>query len=109
MKKNNTNVGMKLLEGGLIGAVLGVAAGMLMAPKSGKKMRADIKHLSGDFFNYMAPKIKKLKHLTEKEYNDLVTAGVTNFGKLKKLSVLQQKELIAEAKKSWKHLNKHFK
>lgn len=107
MKKSNN--GMKVLEGGLIGAVLGVAAGMLLAPKSGKKMREDIKKLSGDFYSYIAPKIKKIKHLGEKEYNALVIKSVDNFAKIKKLSKEQQKALTAEAKKSWKHLSKHLK
>ncbi len=33
----------KILGGALIGAALGIAAGMLMAPKEGKELRKDIK------------------------------------------------------------------
>ena len=99
---------MKLLEGGLVGAVLGVAAGIMLAPKSGKKIRQDIKDMSGDFYNHVAPKIKKMKHVGEKEFNDLMSKGAETFAKAKKLTAEQQKELATEAKKSWKHINKHL-
>ena len=106
MKKNNT--GMKVLEGGLVGAALGVVAGMLLAPKSGKKIQADVKKYYADFYSYVSPKIKKMKNISEKEYNDIVTNGAEAFAKVKKLSSDQQKEIVSEAKKSWKHLHKHL-
>ena len=105
MKKNNN---IKLLEGGLVGAVLGVAAGLLLAPKTGKKMQEDIKKVSANFYNYIAPKIKKMKHVGEKEYNALVSKSAETYAKAKKLSLDQQKAIVLEAKKSWKHLHKHL-
>ncbi len=105
MKKN----GVKLLEGALVGAVLGVAAGLLLAPKSGKKLRGDIKKLSGDFYRYIAPQVKKMKKMGEAQFNELVTKGAKNYAKAKKLSLAEQKMLATEAKRSWKHIKKHLR
>lgn len=106
MKKKN---GIKLLEGALVGAVLGVAAGMLLAPESGKKMRGDIKKLSGDFYRYIAPKVKKMKKVGQAQYDEFVSNAAKNFAKAKKLSLAEQRMLAKEAKRSWGHIKKHLK
>ncbi|MDO8655385.1 MAG: YtxH domain-containing protein [bacterium] len=103
------NGGKFLLEGALVGAVLGVAAGMLLAPESGKKMRKDIKKLSGDFYRYIAPQVKKMKKMGEAQYHAFVAKGVKNFAKVKRLSLAEQKMLTTEAKRSWKHIKKHLR
>ena len=41
--ENNQRNHSKLLRGFFVGSVLGAAAGFLMAPKSGKELRSDIK------------------------------------------------------------------
>lgn len=107
-KKGNGGV---LLEGALVGAALGVAAGLLLAPESGKKMRKDIKRLSGDFYQYLAPQVKKLKQVGETEYHALVAKGAEQYAKAKKLSLGDGtvKTLVAEAKRSWGHLRKHMR
>lgn len=97
-----------LLGGALIGAALGVAAGLLLAPESGKKLRTDIKKLSGNFYRYLAPQLKKMKHVGEAEYNALVAQGVKSYAKAKKLSEEEVKVLVAEAKRSWKEIKKHL-
>lgn len=106
MKNKN---GVKLLEGALIGAVLGVAAGMLATSETGRKMGKDIKKLSGDFYRYIAPQVKKLKKVSEAQYNAFVTESAKKYAKTKKLSLAEQKALAAEAKRSWKHIKKHLK
>lgn len=109
INKNSANKnGEKLLKGALIGAVLGVAAGMLLAPKSGKKMRGDIKKLSGDFYKYISPQLKKLKQVSEAQYDAFVAKGVKNYTKAKRLSLAEEKILAMEAKRSWGHIKKHL-
>lgn len=98
----------KLLEGALVGAVLGVAAGMLLSPESGKKLREDIKKLPGDFYRYMAPRVKKLKKVGEKQYDAFVDEGVKNYVKAKKLSVSEEKMLKNETRRFWKNIKKHL-
>ncbi|OGF62617.1 hypothetical protein A2662_03715 [Candidatus Giovannonibacteria bacterium RIFCSPHIGHO2_01_FULL_45_33] len=103
----------KLIEGALIGAVLGVAAGMLLASEQGKKIEKkagkNIKKLSGDFYRYLAPRVKSLKRMGEAEFNLLVREGAKKYAKAKKLSLKEEKMLVAGAKRSWHQLKKHLK
>lgn len=105
--KNNKSGG-KLLGGALVGAALGVAAGLLLAPESGKKLRGDLKKRSAEFYAHLSPRIKKMKKMGEKEYGQFVKNAAKNYGKAKRLSSQQQKALVAEAQKTWKHLQKHL-
>lgn len=102
-------IGGKVLGGALVGAVLGVAAGMLLAPESGKKVRGDIKRLSGDFYRYIAPRVKKLKQLGEAEFRAFVDKGAKQYAEAKKLSRAEEKMLAMEAKRSWGHIKKHLR
>ena len=104
MKKGNKN----LLEGALAGAVFGAAAALLLAPMSGKKLRNDIKKNSADFYKTLAPKLKKLKTLSESEYQMLVKTAAMQYAKAKKMSKNEADELVKEAKSSWKELKKHL-
>lgn len=63
---------MNLVEGALVGAALGIAAGIVLAPESGKKFRTDIKKKSAEFHAHLAPHIKRIKALGETEYNAFV-------------------------------------
>ncbi|MDO8558808.1 MAG: YtxH domain-containing protein [bacterium] len=101
--------GGKILEGALIGAVLGVAAGILLAPESGKKMRKDIKKLSGDFYHHIAPQVKKFKQVGEAQYKAFVAKGAKSYAKIKQLSPAEEKMLITQAKRSWGHIKKHLR
>lgn len=96
----------KLLEGAFIGAVLGVTAGILLASESGKKIRMDIKKRSGDFYRYMAPQMKKLKRLSEAEYDAFVAKGAKNYANAKRISLAEKRRLIKEAKRSWGHMKR---
>ncbi len=106
--KSSGGSGGRILEGTLVGAVLGIAAGMLLAPESGKKMRKDIKKLYGDFYRYIAPKVKKLERMGETEYHAFVAEGIKKYAKAKRLSLEEEKMLAKEAKRSWGHIKKHL-
>lgn len=99
----------RLLEGGLIGAVLGVVAGLLIAPKSGKELREDIKNLPADFYKYISPQIKKIKEMGEEQYHNFMDEGVKKYAKVKKLTQDEEKILKKEAKNSWVQIKKHLK
>ena len=103
----NTNK-KNLLEGALAGAALGALAALLLAPESGKNLRKDIKQKSADFFKMLAPKLKKLKKLSEDEYHALAKDAAMQYAKAKKMSKSEADELMKEAKSSWKELKKHL-
>lgn len=104
MKKNT----VKLLEGALAGAVLGAAAGLLLAPESGKALRSDAKRKAADFYKHLAPQLKRVKKMGEKEYKEAVHKAMAGYKKVKKLSEKEARELTQEAHASWKELKKHF-
>ena len=105
MKKKDA---VKLLEGALVGAALGAAAGLFLAPESGKKLRQDIKKKSSDFYKELVPKLKKAGKMGEAEYKTAVKEALAVYGKAKKLSAGETKELMNEAHAYWKQLKKHF-
>ena len=98
----------RLLEGALVGAALGVAAGMLFAPKSGKKLRKDIGGTVAGFHKYISPKIKQLKNMSESQYKAFMKTAVGGYSKAKKLSRVEAHELARYAQEFWKHFKKHF-
>ena len=104
MTKNNK---MKLVEGGLIGAALGMAAGIVIMSEAGQKLGGDVKKKSAEFHAYLAPRFKKMKKVGEAEYNSFLKEAMKSYVKAKGLSVEEEKHLISHAKKSWKHIKKH--
>ena len=104
----NKKSGGKILTGTLVGAALGVVAGMLLSPKSGKEMRNDVSKLPADFYRYIAPKIKKMKQVSEAQYHSLVEKGVQQYATAKRLTLDEGKMLLLEAKRSWNHMKRHL-
>lgn len=96
------------MEGALVGAALGVAAGMLFAPKSGKKLRKDIGGRVADFHKYISPKIKQFKNMSESQYKTFIKNAIAGYSKARKLSNVEARELAGYAEKFWKHFKKHF-
>ncbi len=104
MKKPNK---LNLLEGAVVGMILGVAAGIFLQSKKGKEIQENVKHTVADFYKNVAPKIKKMKKLGKEEYDVFMKSAVENYGKARKMSAEKIKELMTEVKKSWNHLQKH--
>lgn len=100
---------LSILEGAFVGVALGVAAGLFLSSKKGKKMQKDVTQTAAEFYAYIAPKLKRMKRLGEKEYFVFVESAAKNFAKAKKLSAGELEILTADAKKVWKHLKKHAK
>lgn len=96
------------LEGGLIGAALGVGAGLLLSSKFGKELGEKAKDLSADFYRYMSPQIKKVKKMGEAEYKKFVEEAAKRYSKSKKLTEAEAKGLIKDAHGAWKHLKKNL-
>jgi len=103
MKKGNA---VKMIEGGIIGAALGIAAALVLAPKSGKKFRGDVSKKAAEFQAYLAPRFKKMKDIGEEEYNNLVQKSIKTFAKAKRLTAEEGQDLVNHAKKSWEDIER---
>lgn len=63
------NTKAKVLGGFLLGTTLGVATGMLIAPRSGKKTRKKIMHQSKSMANQLANKARHKFEAAKETYN----------------------------------------
>ncbi len=98
----------RLVEGALVGAALGVAVGMLFAPKSGKKLRKDIADRAEDFYKYISPKLKQIKNMSEEQYKTFMKTAIEGYAKARNLSTQEVQELGGYAQEFWKNFRKHF-
>jgi len=107
MKKQSEKKG-KFLSGALIGAVLGVAAGIFATSKKGKEISKEAKVKIAEFYKFIAPQIKKAKEMGEREYKAFINKALVGYNKTKKFKKEDLKSLAKEAHASWKHLKKHL-
>ncbi len=106
MKK--TNKSSKFLNGALIGAALGVAAGIFAESKTGKEVRGEVKAKLADFYKTVAPKLKNAKEMGEKEYKIFINKALADYNKTGKFDAEDLRKMAKEAHASWKHLKKHL-
>lgn len=97
--KNNK---LKMVESGLVGAAIGIVAGIALAPESGKKFRSDVKKKSLELKAYLKPKIKNLEKKGKAEYALFVKNIKKTSGKAKK----EIPVLVSRAKKAKKQVKK---
>lgn len=107
-KKKNSNKALELMGGALAGAALGIAAGLLLAPKSGKQLRKDMKNQMADLYKMAAPQLKKMTKMGEAEYKMVMKKAVSAYSKAKRLSAAEAKMLQKQADASWKSVQKHL-
>ena len=92
----------------MVGVAMGVAASLFLSSKKGKQLTKEAKEGLADFYAYIAPKIKKMKKMGEKEYKAFMKSAVEQYAKTKKMSEQMAKELIKETQQSWKHFSRHL-
>lgn len=108
MKKENATNNSKMISGAIIGAVVGITAGILAGSTVGKELGKDIKKKSIEFYKYLAPQLRKIKHLSEKQYKDFVKKALERYSEEKKLSVEEGKRLLKEAVISWENIKNNL-
>ena len=77
------NTTAKIITGVLVGASVGIVAGILMAPDSGKNTRVKIANKTKDLKNLMAGTLDDVKNAYNKEVESLMTNGKSGFDSLK--------------------------
>lgn len=98
----------KFLSGALIGAALGVAVGIFSNSEKGKELKKEMKDKMTDFYKTVAPKLKKMKEVGEKEYKTFISKALVDYNKDGKFDKEDLKKLANHAHASWKHLKKHL-
>ena len=96
------------MGGAVLGAALAAGVAVFLTSKKGTKLRAGVREQLEDFYAHIAPKLKELKKMGKEEYEAFITDAAKHYGKTKKLSEAKIKEIIQEAKKSWKHVMENF-
>lgn len=98
----------KFLSGALIGTALGIAVGIFTTSKKGEEIKKEVKSGIADFYQIIAPKLKKMKKIGEKEYKIFINKALADYNKDNKFNKEDLKNLAKEAHTSWKHFKKNL-
>lgn len=93
----------------LAAAVLGVIAGMLLAPKAGKELRKDLKKIAQKMEKEVIKRAGKTRRLTKKKYDEIVEAVANSYAKAKKIREKDVKAVVRDLKKIWVDLSRRLK
>ncbi len=83
------------IEGIAVGTVAGVIATILLAPKSGKETRDEIKGHLEEIRDRIAQQLENTEKLTRVKYEELVRAVVAEYEAARKITVEEAKEIEA--------------
>ena len=86
-------------SGFLSGALLGLIAGLLVAPRSGKETREKIKKNYEEISDRISEELSRLKGITKETYAQVVGTVVHGFVEAKKITSEEAAELKGELKK----------
>ena len=97
------------LKGLLAGAAVGTAAGVMLAPKSGKETREDVKKFLLNARKEVERKFKEAKNMTQKEYEKIVDSVVKEGSKTVKIAKRDLGALKKNLIKEYKDIKKKIK
>lgn len=84
-----------LIEGIAVGAVAGVIAGLLLAPKSGQETRDEINAALAEIKDKIAERLATLKDVTQEKYEEVVKAVIAEYTAAKSITADQAQEFEA--------------
>jgi len=90
----------------LRGALLGLMAGLLVAPRSGKETRENIKRHYEEISEGISEELSRLKDITQETYAQVVATVVHGFVEAKKITSDEAAELKSELKKGFENVRK---
>jgi len=95
--------------GFLRGALLGLMAGLLVAPRSGKATRDNIKRHYEEISDRISDELSRIKDITQETYTQVVGAVVHGFVEAKKITADEAAEIKNELKKGFEEIQKSHK
>lgn len=84
------------MAGMLVGVITGAAAGILLAPKSGKETREDIARYTKEMKDKIASELAKMGVITKDSYNAVVDSVVGLYESAKKIGRDDAAEIRAQ-------------
>jgi gas vesicle protein len=90
----------------LRGALLGLIAGILVAPRSGKETRENIKRHYEEISDRISEELSRLKDITKETYAQVVGTVVHGFVEAKKITSDEAAELKSELKRGFEDIRK---
>lgn len=97
------------MKGAAIGAIIASVATVLLAPKSGKKTRSDVKKLVTTLSKKMTKQLEEISDLSKESYEDLVNKTVKEYTKGKKLTKDFVNDISEVLKSNWKEIQQELK
>src|SRR5688500_15912399 len=79
-----------------LGAIAGAVAGLLLAPKSGKEMRQDLKDTMEKLKDDIAQKLSQAKDITQDTYHNIVDSVVKSYEDAKKITKEEAEDIRTE-------------
>lgn len=99
-----------LLKGLIAGLAIGGALGVLLAPKSGKQVRHDLKKAYRTTSKDIAKRINNIEDISESKYDQIVEAVINEYKKLDPITQEQIESLKSILQNKWSEIvNKNSK
>lgn len=97
------------LKGAALGALVASAAALLLAPKSGKKTRADLNKLLDTVSKDLQKKAKKMQNLSQSQYEELFLHSLAQAARKKEEIVDVLSDVATVLKKGWGDVRQELK
>lgn len=97
------------LKGAALGALVASAAALLLAPKSGKKTRADLKRLLDSAQLDLQKKAKKMQTMSRQQYEELFLNSLAHAAKKKEEIADILEDVTDVLKRGWDEVKHEFK
>lgn len=97
------------LKGAALGALVASVAALLMAPKSGKKTRADLKNVLDSAQHDLQKKAKKMQALSRQQYEELFLNSLAHAAKKKEEIADILEDVTAVLKRGWDEVKRELK
>jgi gas vesicle protein len=112
IENENKGVSMKqadFAKGALIGLIAGAIGGVLLAPKSGKDLRKDLRDNFDEMKTKVTDKLEKAGEFTKDTYDEAVSRVVSGYEEAKKITPDDAKEIKKIFEKSYADIEKIVK
>lgn len=93
-----------LFKGLLMGLAIGGVAGVLLAPKSGKQVRQDLKKAYKSTSKDIAKRINDIEDISKSKYEQIVEAVINEYKKLDPITQEQIDSLKVILQKKWSEI-----